>query len=100
MQYNAIQPVNASTEGATTVIAGVEGKRIYIYGLDLFLVSSTTLELKAGSDSLTNAMTLTAYQKALLMDDPAYWILPEGVDLVLSLGGSVQCSGAIWYRQQ
>jgi hypothetical protein len=100
MAYNAVIPVSFDSTGDNVAIAGVEGKKIAIYGLDLFLATSGTLELKAGETTLTGAMTLTEYRKGLLLDDPAYWYVPEGEDFVLTLAADVQLSGTIWYRQQ
>lgn len=98
--FNARAVVNASASGDNTVIAGVAGKSIYVYGFDLSLAQSTTFTLKSGaSTSLTGPMTLNAYSKSATYA-PAYWVTNPGDNLVINLGSAIQCSGTIWYRQE
>lgn len=98
--YNARAAISAASSGNNIVIAGVAGKRIYIFGIDLSTASSTTVQFKDGTTALTGIMTLNAYSKGLLVSSPAYWVLTAGNDFVISLGGAVQMSGAVWYAIQ
>lgn len=100
-QFNARAVISAASSGNNTIIAGVTGKRIFIYGIDLSTASVTTVQFKSGaSTALTGVMTLNAYSKGLVQAGSAYWITDVGDAFVISLGGSVQMSGAVWYLQQ
>lgn len=92
--------VSASSSGDNIVIAGVTGKRISVWALDLVLASSTTVTLKDASTALTGAMTLTQYTKPLVAGVPAYWTLGVGDNFVVNLGTGVQVSGVVWYSVQ
>lgn len=97
--FNARAVVSAASSGDNTLIAGVSGKQVYVYGFDLFLASSTTLTLKCGTVALTGAMTLTSYSKGIASGSP-YWVCPAGAAFVGNLGSGIQMSGSIWYVQQ
>lgn len=100
-QSNARAVISAASSGNNTIIAGVTGKRIFIYGIDLSTASVTTVQFKSGaSTALTGVMTLNAYSKGMLPIPPAYWVTDVGDAFVISLGSSVQMSGTVWYLQQ
>jgi len=97
--FNKRASVSFNTSGSNTVIAGVAGKQICIYGLDLYLASSTTIQLFDNTTALTGAMTTTSYTKQV-KSTPCYWTLPAGDSFNITLGSGVQTSGAVWYSQQ
>lgn len=90
--------VSISASGDNTVIAGVAGQAIQIYGLDLACASPVTLQLKNGATALTGVMTVNGYAKPLSPARP-WWTVAPGAALVITLGAAVQCSGSIWYQQ-
>jgi hypothetical protein len=97
--FNQRAVVNFTASGDTSVITGVAGKVIYIYGFDLALSTSTTLTFKSGSTALTGPMTLNAYSKQITDTSP-YFVTNPGDNFVLSPGASATVAGVIWYRQQ
>lgn len=96
--YNQHAAISIASSGDNTVIVAVSGKRISIYGLDLYCGTATAVTLKDGSTALTGAMTVSAYSLPL-KSAPAYWILTSGNAFVINLGAANQCSGAVWYSQ-
>lgn len=97
-QFNQRAAVSLGATGV--VVTGVAGKQTYVYGLDLVTASSVTVQLSCGSTNVTGAMTVNGTYSKQVIVGPPYWVCPAGVDFKLTLGSSVQTSGAVWYSQQ
>jgi len=97
--FNQRAVVSTSGSGDRTVITGLAGKSIMVYGFDLFLSGSSTLKLKCGSTDLTGAMTMTAWSKPIVQA-PAYFVCAGGSNLIINLGNAVSTGGILWYAQQ
>lgn len=54
---NLIAPVSISGIGTTTVIAGVAGQIIQVYGMVLVANAATTYQIKSGSTNLSGFIT-------------------------------------------
>ena len=98
--FNQRAVVSFTGTGDQIVVAGVAGKRISVFGLDLSLSTPQTLQLKSGSNALTGAMTMNAWSKPILLTAPAYFVTNAGENLVITMGGSATVGGIIWYTQQ
>jgi len=106
-QLTAVQraAVSDNTGTAITLVAGVAGKRIQLWGCTFTTASGTTLEFKSGTHSLTGAMSALTIQ----IDPPAGpvpatqaipWLETNaGEDLTVTAGGAVLVTGQIMYSQ-
>jgi len=96
--------INASSNGANTIVAGVAGKRISVFGLHLFAAASVALTVQDVSGTatvtLTGAMTFLPGQPLVLpyQQYPWYTCAP-GDALVFSTNAGVQLSGRLIYMQ-
>ena len=97
--FNQRAVVNFTGSGDNTVITGVAGQRIYVFGFDISLSASTTFTIKSGSTALTEPMTLNAYSHGV-GSAPAFFVTNAGDNLVINLGTSATAAGIIWYAQQ
>lgn len=97
--FNNRNAINFAASGDNTAIAAVSGQQIFIYGFDISLASATTVTLKCGTVALTGAMTMRAYSKGITASN-AYWVCPANTAFVINLGGAVQTSGAVWFKQE
>lgn len=106
-RYN-VKKVNrtqiSDTSGNFTLVTGVTGKKIQIWGCTL-ATAGTTMEFKSASTTLTGAMPLNAIQIDVPVFDNATtdsaipWLesINTGDGIVLVLSGAVQVSGqVIW----
>lgn len=89
----------SSASGDRTVITGLSGKTISVYGFDLSLSATTSVTLKCGSTALTGAMPMNAWSKPVTQA-PAYFVCAGGSNLVINLGTSASMGGVIFYRQE
>lgn len=96
-QFNATAVVQ--TTGTTaTLVTGVAGKTITVFGIDVALLAAQTLQLKCGATNLTGAPTRTTWFLPLVQA-PAYFACVSS-DLTVTIGASTTIAGSIWYRQQ
>ncbi len=97
--------ISAASSGNNMLVAAVAGKKVKVCGLVLMAAGEVAarLESAAGGAALTGQMTL-------VKGTPLVWpVLPEGQHWVetaaaallnLELGGAVQVSGVVLYRQE
>ena len=97
MTWSTPKSLSFAASGDNVAIAGVAGKRIRVHGIDLALASVTTVTVKNGATGFTGAMTLNGLSKPL--QEAPHYVCDIGADFIVALGGTVQCSGAVWYRQ-
>lgn len=81
---------------SSTAISGVAGQVIRVYAM-FFSMASSTITFKDGSTALTGAITTT--QMILDMHPSLHprFECSSGNDFTITLGGSQQVSGTIWY---
>ena len=97
----AIKVDNAT--GTITPFAAVTGKVVRIFGTCLVMDSSTSVNVKSNTTSLTGAM---AGITSLVLDvmgerqrPVVRWQSAAGEAINLILGGAVQCSGTVYADQ-
>lgn len=92
--------VNTAAGGTVEAVAAVTGKRIKVYGLFLYLASSTTVSFQSATTTLTGLMTMTSI--IIQPIEVGGRMVPimktvAGEALNIAYGGLVQCSGIIFY---
>lgn len=94
--------VQASFSAATTgdIVAAVTGKVIRVYGVNVQSAGAVTMLLKQGSTGLEPARSLITGTpveiKHPVPGRPAFETA-AGAAFGVTLGGSVQVSGSVWY---
>jgi hypothetical protein len=95
--------VDDNSGAAITLVAGVPGKRIQLWGCTFTTASATTLNFKSGTNTLTGAMNAS-----VIHIDPEWGPIPAtqaipwletnvGESLTVTAGGAVQVSGPFMY---
>lgn len=96
------QPINASTTGNNTLVTGVSGQTIRIWGMLIVFSAATTITIKDGtSTAITGAMPLLADGDIYLQkqcEDP-YFVTSASNAFVISQSGSASMTGVLWYTQ-
>ncbi len=90
--------IDKATSGANNIVVAVAGQTIYVWGWVLTTASATTITWKDGTTALTGAITTATGQpqySAEVPEERPIWAVAG--NLVLTLGGNVQCSGTVWY---
>lgn len=91
------------SSGAITVVAGIAGQRIQVWGCTLATVSATTIEFKSGTTTLTGPMSISAIQVDAQASGGTVipWLETNAGDpLTINLGGTVQICGQVLWTQQ
>ena len=93
--------VNTAAGGTVAAIPAQAGLRIYVFAMELVLASSTTVEFKSGSTTLTGPQTMTVKVLDILHSgtgkDLARYECGVNEAFNLVFGSTVQCSGVIYY---
>lgn len=95
------QPFNSAASGDVAAIAGLTGYRYAVHGLKLVAAAPEVITIKDGAGtSLTGPISLIAgvpYEHDVV--DNAWYETSNGNAFVINKAGTVQVSGAVWYRQ-
>ena len=92
--------IDFSGSGANTIVAGVAGKKIYIFRLYFILGGASNLTFKDGSTALTGAMPFLANGYMVLDPTLVPWHeCASGDAFIINSSNAVQVSGAIGYVQ-
>ena len=93
--------VDTNAGGTIELVAAQSGKKIKVIAGFLALASSSTLNFKSATTSLTGPMTLTSLglePLKIAVDEVLPWFeTAAGEALNLAFGGAVQCSGVLFY---
>lgn len=93
-------PIDFTTTGDNTLVAGVGGASVRVYHLFLVVSADTNLTFKRGSTALTGAMPMLANGSIVLDFVTQPWFTTaDGEALVLSQSGTAQVSGQLGYTQ-
>lgn len=102
---NGFRPANGVNQtpltGTTQTLAGVAGKRIRILSILYTPASSSTLNIKDGSTTMTGDMTLTGLLLPRIYDSTgqpdAHFMAAVAADVVLVSSNAM--SGSVWWTQ-
>ena len=101
-----LAPINLSTSGDHSLIAGSAGTVITIYKLVIWVASACTIVLKNGNSGQTpvaingaSGFNLPAQTSFIYNGDENPLIMTPGNDFVLNLGSSVNVNGWAYYAQ-
>jgi hypothetical protein len=97
--------INRSTSGnGTALVAGVAGKRIYVYGYKRIAGGTVNAKFQSGDGTtqvdLEGACPLVANSGDSAWSQEVMFNLPVGKGLYLNLSGNVQVSGHLRYEQR
>lgn len=95
MSYNVVLPFTLEA-GANVLVAGVAGKKIWVYGIDVNLAEAGTVQLLADAIPLSGVIPTVRWD--LTLNEQAYFVAQEGEDLILDI--SAGAGGTLWFRQQ
>jgi len=93
--------INFSNTGDNTVIAGVTGTKINVYGIFYTVAGATNVTFKDGTTALSGAYVLTANgssQTLHLFDEP-YFACSDGKDFIMNQSGAVAITGTVYFTQ-
>ena len=103
-------PINDETVSPLTLLAGVSGQSIYIWGLFLFVNAATDLKLLSNTTPIMGTMGFAGQGNIVLpklyAGDPTrqrghcYAFTAAGQGLNISNSGNVRLSGGIYVSQQ
>ena len=92
--------IDFSASGDTAVIAGVSGRRIYVFRLYFILGAATNITFKNGSTALTGAMPFLANGFMILDPTQVPWHQTDlGAAFNINSSNAVQVSGSIGFIQ-
>lgn len=94
-------PINFSTSGNNTVVAGKTGTIIRVFRYFLIVGNTTSLTYQNGpSVAFTGAMPLVANEAMVFtLDTRPWYTCSPGNDFVINSSNSVQVGGAVYYTQ-
>lgn len=93
------QKIDFSISGDVSIIAGVTGKKIYIFRLYFIVGASTSITFKNGTTALTGAMPFPTGGMVLDPTLAPWHECDTGAAFVMNSTNAVQVSGAIGYIQ-
>lgn len=94
--------IDISSSGSNTVVAGIPGEVITIYGMFFQCGASTTITFYDGSTALTGPMAFTAGGglNVFFGDSTPIFTLGEGDSFIIDVTGLLpQVGGFIYYTQ-
>jgi|ERR1700747_1513470 len=95
-----IAAISFSASGDNTVVTGVSGQVVKVFGLFFTVAGATNITFKDGaSNSLSGAVVLTGNGSAMTLQigPEPYFVTASGNNFVMNSSSAVQVSGTVYY---
>jgi hypothetical protein len=93
-------PINFSTSGANSIVAGVAAQIIRVYRIIAMVGGSTSLTFEDGTTALSGPLPFATNEAIVLTFDTKPWYITSvGNPFQINSSSAVQVSGTVYYTQ-